>query len=92
MPTRQLMRARQACEHSGSMAWQGLRGPVLAEGRPPEQDPAHLPVDRPWCASEVVVRAMHVVEIGQSGRKVGGRSHRLAVAMCRVQAIAVAAC
>jgi hypothetical protein len=35
---------------------------------------------------------MHVVEIGQSGRKVGGRSHRLAVAMCRVQAIAAAAC
>jgi hypothetical protein len=35
---------------------------------------------------------VHVVEIGQSGRKVGGRSHRLAVAMCRVQAIAVAAC
>jgi hypothetical protein len=35
---------------------------------------------------------MYAVEIGQSGRKVGGRSHRLAVAMCRVQAIAVAAC
>jgi hypothetical protein len=40
----------------------------------------------------VIVHAMYAVEIGQSGHKVGGRSHRLAVAMCRVQAIAVAAC
>ena len=93
MPARQLTMARQDCEHSDSRAWQSLRGPVMAEGRLPTQDPAHLPVDRPWCASEVVVvHAMHAVEIGQSGHKVGGRCHRLAVATCRVAAIAVAAC
>ena len=34
---------------------------------------------------------MHTVEIGQSDHKVGGRSHRLAVALCCVVAIAVAA-
>ena len=92
MPTRQLTMAQQACEHSGNRAWQSLRTPVMAEGRPPVQDPVHLPVGRPWCAGEVVVHAMHAVEIGQSGHKVGGRCHRLAVAMCRVQAIVVAAC
>jgi hypothetical protein len=93
MPTRQLTMAQQACEHSGSRAWQGLRAPVMVEGRRPQaQDPANPPVDRPWCVSEVVVHDMHAVEIGQSGHKVGGRCHRLAVGLCRVLAIAVAAC
>ena len=64
---------------------------MLAEGRLPAQDPAHLPDGQPWCVSEVFVHAMHAVEIGQSGHKVGGRRHRLAVTLCRVVAVAVAA-
>ena len=72
MPTRQLVGARQACEHSGSMAWQSPQGPATAEGRrPPGQDPAHLPVDRPWCANEVVVRYARCGD-----RAIGSQSRR----------------